>query len=102
MEKLLGINFMNVIYIGLGIVFFLWISFNFYRAHKNRNKVICVFKSNCTGCRCCVKRCSHHVLEIIEDETGIHAAVKYPNKCTACGDCIGKCKFNALKLTERN
>jgi NAD-dependent dihydropyrimidine dehydrogenase PreA subunit len=40
-------------------------------------------------------------LEMFEDETGIHAAVKYPYKCTACGDCLGKCKFNALKLVER-
>jgi NAD-dependent dihydropyrimidine dehydrogenase PreA subunit len=36
-----------------------------------------------------------------EDETGIHAAVKYPDKCTACGDCVGKCKFKALKLIKR-
>jgi NAD-dependent dihydropyrimidine dehydrogenase PreA subunit len=40
-------------------------------------------------------------LEMVEDETGIHAEVKYPGKCTACGDCLGKCKFNALKLIER-
>jgi NAD-dependent dihydropyrimidine dehydrogenase PreA subunit len=40
-------------------------------------------------------------LEMVEDETGKHAAVKYLDKCTACGDCIGKCKFNALKLIKR-
>jgi NAD-dependent dihydropyrimidine dehydrogenase PreA subunit len=40
-------------------------------------------------------------LEMVEDETGIHAAVSYPDKCTACGDCLDKCKFNALKLIER-
>jgi ferredoxin len=40
-------------------------------------------------------------LEVVEDETGKHAAVKCPDKCTACGDCLGKCRFNALKLVER-
>jgi NAD-dependent dihydropyrimidine dehydrogenase PreA subunit len=58
-------------------------------------------ESNCTGCRRCVKRCSRHVLEMVEDGTGIHAAVKYPDKCTACENCLDKCKFNALKLIER-
>jgi NAD-dependent dihydropyrimidine dehydrogenase PreA subunit len=41
------------------------------------------------------------VLEMTEDETGIHAEVKYPDRCTACGDCLGRCKFKALKLIER-
>ncbi|MDR1554335.1 MAG: 4Fe-4S binding protein [Prevotellaceae bacterium] len=58
-------------------------------------------ESNCVGCNHCVKRCRCHVLEMVEDETGKHAAVKYLDKCTACGDCIGKCKFNALKLIKR-
>jgi ferredoxin len=88
-------------YIGLGIVIFLWISFHLYRKYKNKNKIICVVESNCGGCQRCVKRCSHHVLEMVEDKTGIHATVKYPNKCSACGDCMGKCKFNALKLIEQ-
>jgi NAD-dependent dihydropyrimidine dehydrogenase PreA subunit len=57
--------------------------------------------SNCTGCRRCVKRCRRHVLEVVEDEAGKHATVKYPDKCTACGDCLGRCKFNALKLIGR-
>jgi NAD-dependent dihydropyrimidine dehydrogenase PreA subunit len=41
------------------------------------------------------------VLEVVEDETGKRATVKYSDKCTACGDCLPKCKFNALKLIER-
>ncbi|MDR1675695.1 MAG: 4Fe-4S dicluster domain-containing protein [Tannerella sp.] len=85
----------------MGIVVFLWISFNLHRRRKNRNKVICVVESHCTGCRRCVRKCPHHVLEMAENETGRHAVVKYPGKCTACGDCLGKCKFSALKLVER-
>jgi NAD-dependent dihydropyrimidine dehydrogenase PreA subunit len=92
---------MSAVYIGIGIILFLWISFSLHRKRKNRNKVICVVDSNCTGCRRCVKRCQRHVLEVVEDEAGKRAAVKYPDKCTACGDCLGKCKFNALKLIER-
>jgi NAD-dependent dihydropyrimidine dehydrogenase PreA subunit len=40
-------------------------------------------------------------LEMVKDETGRHAVVRYLDKCTACGDCLVKCKFNALKLVER-
>ncbi|MDR2692564.1 MAG: 4Fe-4S dicluster domain-containing protein [Dysgonamonadaceae bacterium] len=94
---------MNVtVCISIGIVFLLWIFGNLYRRWKNRNKVIYVIESKCAGCRRCVQRCSHHVLETVEDETGIHAAVKYPGKCAACGNCLVKCKFNALKLVERS
>jgi ferredoxin len=60
-----------------------------------------VVESNCTGCRRCVKRCSHHVLGMVKNESGTHVAVKYPDKCTACGDCLRKCKFNALQLIEQ-
>ncbi|MDR1343618.1 MAG: 4Fe-4S dicluster domain-containing protein [Prevotellaceae bacterium] len=92
---------MNVVYIAIGAVLLLWIAFNLHRRRKNRNKIICVVASSCTGCRRCVKRCQRHVLEVVEDEAGKHAAVKHPDKCTACGDCLGKCKFGALKLIER-
>jgi NAD-dependent dihydropyrimidine dehydrogenase PreA subunit len=90
---------MNVIvYVGIGFVVFMWIFIHLHHKQKNRNKVICVVESNCTGCRRCVKRCQRHVLEMVDDEIGIHATVKYPDKCTVCGDCLSKCKFNALKL----
>jgi ferredoxin len=92
---------MNVVYISLGIWVLLLISVKLYQNKKRGNKVICVVESNCTGCRRCIKRCSRRVLETSNNETGIHAIVKYPGKCTACGDCLGKCKFNALKLIER-
>ncbi|MDR1644456.1 MAG: 4Fe-4S dicluster domain-containing protein [Tannerellaceae bacterium] len=92
---------MNVVYISIGIVISLWIFGNLHRRRKRRGKIIHVVENHCTGCRRCIKRCTRSVLEMIEDETGIHATVKYPGKCTACGDCLGKCKFNALKLIER-
>ncbi|MDR0619807.1 MAG: ferredoxin family protein [Bacteroidales bacterium] len=92
---------MSVVYIGLGIVILLWIAGYLYGKHKNRNKVVCVVEDNCSGCRRCVKICTHHVLEMVKDETGIHAAVKYPDRCNACGNCMKRCKFNALKLIER-
>jgi NAD-dependent dihydropyrimidine dehydrogenase PreA subunit len=92
---------MNVVYIGLGIIFFLMISEKLHSKKKRRNKVIRVVEDNCTGCQRCVKRCSHHVLEIISDEKRARVVVKNPDRCTACGDCIGKCKFNALEVVER-
>jgi NAD-dependent dihydropyrimidine dehydrogenase PreA subunit len=92
---------MNAVYIGIGIAILLWISFNLHRKRKRRNKVIHVVENNCTGCRRCVKRCQHHVLEMSGTETKIYAAVKYPDMCTACGDCLDKCRSNALNLIER-
>jgi ferredoxin len=92
---------MNTVYLCAGIVLLLWISGNLYRRQKNRNKVIAIVESNCTGCGCCIKRCSHRALETVEKSTGIYAAVKYPDRCTACGDCLVKCRFNALRLVER-
>ncbi|MDR2383034.1 MAG: 4Fe-4S binding protein [Prevotellaceae bacterium] len=92
---------MNTVYIGVGILLLVWILGNMYRRQKNRNKVIRVIESNCTGCGRCVKRCSHRVLATVKNETGTQVAVKYPDKCTVCGDCIGKCKFDALKLVDK-
>ena len=91
---------MSVIQIIVVIAVILLISVKWYDGHKKKNKVICVIESTCTGCQCCVKRCTRHALEIVKNETGIGAIVK-PNKCTACGDCLCKCKFNSLKLIER-
>jgi NAD-dependent dihydropyrimidine dehydrogenase PreA subunit len=92
---------MNIVYIGIGILILLMISIKLHQKQNRRNKVIYVAENNCSGCRRCVKRCSRHVLEMVKNETGIHAVVRYPDKCSACGDCLGKCKFNALKLVER-
>ncbi|MDR1879442.1 MAG: ferredoxin family protein [Tannerellaceae bacterium] len=93
---------MNVVYISVGIVFVLMMAGRLHGRERARKRVIRVVESHCTGCRRCIKRCSHHVLEMVKDETGMqHAVVKNPDKCTACGDCLGRCKFNALELVER-
>lgn len=92
---------MNVVYLGIGTIVLLWISFNLYRKRKNKNRVVSVTESRCTACRRCVRRCTRRVLEAVEDETGIRVVVGHPEWCTACGDCLGKCKFNALNLIER-
>ncbi|MDR0743595.1 MAG: 4Fe-4S binding protein [Tannerella sp.] len=92
---------MSSVYIGMGALLLLWIFGDLHRRRKNRNKIIYVIESSCTGCRRCVKRCSRRVLVAVKNETGTHVTVKYPDKCTACGDCLGKCKFDALKLVER-
>jgi NAD-dependent dihydropyrimidine dehydrogenase PreA subunit len=92
---------MNVVHIGISIVLLLWFSGSMWHRYKNRHKVIYVDKNNCTGCQLCVKKCSRKVLEVVKDETGVHAIVKYPDKCDACEHCLLKCKFNALKLIKK-
>jgi NAD-dependent dihydropyrimidine dehydrogenase PreA subunit len=92
---------MNVVYIGIGIMFLLWGTGVLYRGRKNGKKVVCIVESRCTGCRRCVGRCSRRVFETVKNGTEIYVEVKYPDKCTACGDCLAKCKFNALKLIDR-
>jgi len=92
---------MSIVHICIVIAVILLLSFRWYDGWKKRNKVICVVENNCTGCQRCVKRCTRHALEIVKNETGTRATVKYHDRCTACGDCLAKCKFNALKLIER-
>ncbi|MDR0729689.1 MAG: 4Fe-4S binding protein, partial [Prevotellaceae bacterium] len=60
---------MNVVYIGVGTLLLLWILGSLRRRRKNRNSVISVIESNCTGCGRCVKRCSRRVLERVRSET---------------------------------
>jgi ferredoxin len=90
-----------MVYISIVIVVLLLIAVKWYDSQKKKNKVICVIESNCTGCQRCAKRCTRRVLEMVKNETGAIATVKYPDKYTACGDCLSKCKFSALKLIER-
>jgi NAD-dependent dihydropyrimidine dehydrogenase PreA subunit len=85
----------------MGGLLLLWIAGGVYRRRKNRDKVIAVLESRCTGCGRCVKRCSHRVLEMVSSGEAVHVEVKYPERCTACGDCLGRCRFNALKRVER-
>ncbi|GAP72909.1 ATP-binding protein [Candidatus Symbiothrix dinenymphae] len=91
---------MNTVYIVVGSVFLLWFVHGLCRHARGRNRVIHVIDGNCTGCGRCVKRCQHHVLELVKDENGTHAVVKQPDRCSACGDCLPKCKFSALNFAN--
>ena len=86
----------------VGAVVALWIIGGISRHVRGRGKVVRIIAENCTGCRKCLKRCRHHVFEMVKDEQGTHVIVKNPNKCTACGDCVNSCKFNALGIVDKN
>jgi NAD-dependent dihydropyrimidine dehydrogenase PreA subunit len=92
---------MNVVYYIGGALLALWFFGGMYRHKKGRNKIIHVVEDNCTGCRRCLKRCRHHVLDTVSDEKGAPVYVKNPAHCTACGDCLSGCKFKALVLMEK-
>lgn len=96
---------MIIAYISLTIllllVLLLAIGGKLQRKEKRRNQLVHVIENNCTRCRSCLKKCNHHVLEMINDENGMHLEVKNPDQCTGCGDCISVCRFNALELVQR-
>jgi NAD-dependent dihydropyrimidine dehydrogenase PreA subunit len=85
----------------IGALVTLWITGSIYRRINRRSKIIYAIEDNCTGCGKCVKRCHHHVLEVIKDEKGTCIAVKNLDKCSACGDCVDVCKFKALEIVGR-
>ncbi|OAV71947.1 ferredoxin [Bacteroidales bacterium Barb6] len=91
----------KMVYYIVGAILLLWFLGGLSRRLRRRNKVIHIVEDNCTGCKCCTKRCHRQVLDLAGDETGKHVVVKHPDKCTACGDCVKACKFNALELLER-
>jgi NAD-dependent dihydropyrimidine dehydrogenase PreA subunit len=93
---------MNVVLWIVGAIVALRLIGGIFRHKRGRNKVIRVVESNCTGCRRCLRRCRHRVLDTINDAKGAHVFVKNPNYCTACGDCVSVCKFNALELVTKN
>jgi NAD-dependent dihydropyrimidine dehydrogenase PreA subunit len=93
---------MNIaLYIG-GAIILLWLIGGIFHKLREKNKVIHVIEDKCNGCQRCLKRCHHHVLDVVCHEKGAHVVVKYPDNCTACGDCVSTCKFNALEMIERN
>jgi NAD-dependent dihydropyrimidine dehydrogenase PreA subunit len=89
-------------YIITANVVLLTIVFGYFLKKRARTKVINIIDKNCMGCQLCIKKCRHKALEMICDENGRHAMLRYPDKCTACKDCIITCKFNALELVNRN
>ncbi len=92
---------MSIVYVSLVILFLLLIGGKLHRKEQQKKRVIRVVADNCTRCRSCLKKCNHHVLEMVNDENGVRIEVRYPDKCSGCGDCIGACRFNALEFVER-
>ncbi len=92
---------MNLFLIVASLLLLIIIPVHFSRNKRAKNKVVYVIDNNCTGCQRCVKRCRRKALDITNDKSGLHVALKHPEKCTACGDCVAVCKFKALELTYR-
>jgi NAD-dependent dihydropyrimidine dehydrogenase PreA subunit len=92
---------MTIVYISLVILLLVLIGGKLHRKKKGRNRLVHVIEKNCTRCRSCLKKCNHHVLDMIKDENGMHIEVISPDKCTGCGDCISVCRFNALGFVQR-
>ena len=93
---------MNTLYIILASLILFFILGDFHRRKRAKSRVVHVVDNQCTGCKRCMKRCHHKVLDLVDDSTGAHIAVEYPERCTACGDCVTVCKFNALELIDRS
>lgn len=88
-------------YFSLAVLLVFLFGRRIHSAGHKKNKVVQVIDSMCARCRNCLKKCHHHVLDMVNDEKGSHLIVKYPDRCTGCGDCINTCKFNALELVDR-
>lgn len=69
---------------------------------RKTDSVIAINDDNCARCRSCVRKCPYNVLEMVNDEQGLHLQVVHPEKCTACGACIDVCQFNALQFIRKN
>ena len=91
---------MNILYIISAGLILLYIIGQIHRSKRAEKRVVRVISNNCTGCKRCVKKCRRKALDIVNEETRLHAVVN-PGKCTACRDCIAVCKFNALEIVER-
>ncbi len=93
----------------MAIIFFivsgviLVLSLVWVRSRQRRKYVIHVKIDQCRGCKRCVRRCRHHVLEVLgKKENHPYTVVKNPSQCTACKHCIAECRFNALTLVKRD
>ncbi|MDR2465823.1 MAG: ferredoxin family protein, partial [Prevotellaceae bacterium] len=93
---------MTYLYYALGAIVAIWIAGSVSRHVRGRGKTVRIAEENCTACGKCLKRCKHHVFEIIKDDAGARRLVlKNPDKCTACGDCVGACKFKVLEIVKK-
>ncbi|MDH6356339.1 DUF362 domain-containing protein [Parabacteroides sp. PF5-9] len=55
-----------------------------------------VNRTNCTGCRVCVKYCAHEAIQLDSQKK---AVIDY-DKCVGCGQCVALCQYNAAVLGE--
>ncbi|MDR1203274.1 MAG: DUF362 domain-containing protein [Tannerellaceae bacterium] len=55
-----------------------------------------VDRTNCTGCRICVKYCAHGAIRL----DGEKKAVIDHEKCVGCGQCVALCQYDAAVLGE--
>lgn len=92
---------MNIVYISSVILLVLLIGGKLHKKRHTKNRIVRVVADNCTRCRSCLKKCNHHVLDMVNDGNGIRIEVIHPDKCSGCGDCISACRFNALEFGER-
>lgn len=60
---------------------------------------ICL-KNKCTGCYACVNACSHHCIQMREDEDGAMRPVIDETNCVGCQLCVSSCPNN-VKLEYR-
>jgi len=83
------------------ILFLLWIGLYLHKSKKSAKMIVHVIDVNCARCGNCLRKCHHDVLEMVQNETGIHIEVKHPDRCSGCGDCVSSCHFEALELIKR-
>lgn len=89
-------TWMTIIFILAGMAG--WMAY--VRNRRRKKKTISVVRENCVGCKCCVKKCMHNVLEVVQTPEGPRVEVKAPERCRACGHCVAACPFHALELIE--
>lgn len=77
----------------------IWAGYMKYR--RATKKTINIVRENCVGCKHCVEKCRHDVLEVVQTPEGPRVEVKDPERCKACGHCVAACPFHALQLIEK-
>ncbi|MDR0873607.1 MAG: 4Fe-4S binding protein [Prevotellaceae bacterium] len=68
---------------------------------KKRKLIANVIEDKCCHCRCCVRICSHHVLEAAVVQGKNVTFVNRPDRCTGCGKCVAICPKEAIELIDK-
>ena len=64
-----------------------------FKVFEKLEMEICL-KNKCTGCYACVNACSHHCIQMREDEDGAVRPVIDESKCVGCKLCVSSCPNN--------